>query len=148
MGGCNFQIVDPAVSSGSSGLIAFTDAVPISTLIGGAWQQKARLTVLGLAAADYRLVWSYNWNLDSTSENFEARIQVNDAGPDIVSHVEEPTDASGNYANTGSAQKFLETGIRLVSLVGDVDIDLDWRSPNNRVAASIWNARLELWSTS
>lgn len=143
---CDFQIIDPPGATGTSGLLAYIDDPTISTLIGGGFQQKLRLSAIGLAAGSYRLVWSYNWNLDSTSSNFEARIQINDASPSLVSHVEEPTDSSGNYENTGSGQKFLETGIRLVNLSGNVDIDLDWTSPNNRVAASIWNARLELWS--
>ena len=144
--GCGFQVIDPP-SSGAAGLIASIDADAVSTLVGGTWQQKVRLSVAGLAAADYRLVWSYNWNLDSTSSNFEARIQVNDL-TDVMSHVEEPTDSSGNWQSTGSGQKFLETGVRRIALSGNVDIDLDWISPNNRVAASIWNARLELWRIS
>jgi hypothetical protein len=146
---CGFQAIDPTSgSSGTSGLIGEADSLVVSTLVGGDWQQKVRLSVLGLAAGDYRLVWSYNWNLGSTSKSFEARIQVNDTPPDLVSHLEEPTDATGNYESTGSGQKFLETGVRKVALSGDVDIDLDWRSPDNRVTASIWNARLELWRIS
>jgi hypothetical protein len=65
----------------------------------------------------------------------------------VASHIEEPTDASGNYVGTGSGQKFLETGVRTVNLAGDVVIDLDWKSPAGNVAASIWNVRLELWET-
>jgi hypothetical protein len=144
---CGFQVIDPPSTGTATGLIGDAESLVVSTIISGTWQQKVRLSVAGLAAADYRLVWSYNWNLDSTSQNFEARIQVNDA-TEVMSHVEEPTDSSGNYQNTGSGQKFLETGVRRIALSGNVDIDLDWISPSARVAASIWNARLELWRIS
>ena len=45
---CGFQVIDP--SSGSAGLIADIDDVEVSTIAGGSWTQKVRLTVLGLAA--------------------------------------------------------------------------------------------------
>ena len=145
--GCDFQIIDPPSGGGTAGLLADVENLAVSTVVGTPWQQKTRLSLLGLTPGDYRLLWSYNWNLDSTSKDFEARVELNDTTL-VMSHVEEPTDATGNWNNTGSGQKLLETGVRRIALSGNVTLDLDWRGPDNRVATSIWNARLELWRIS
>jgi len=87
------------------------------------------------------------WNLASTALNFESRVRLNDS---IIlgEHVEEPTHSTGNFENTGSSQKLSHSGSTTRTLSGDVNIDLDWKSPMVGVAASIWDVRLELWRIS
>ena len=140
-----FQFIDPInIMTGLKGAIE-SSSISITNDIN--FQQKLRLSVIDLVLGEYRISWSYSWNLDSTSHDFEARVQVNDVDT-VGLHIEEPTDSLGNYGNTRSGQVLNFTGLATKILSGAVDIDLDWKAPQKNVPASIWNARLELWRIS
>lgn len=122
----------------------FIESLPVSTLSGDSWVEKLSLTTTDLTTGTYLVQWSYQWNLDSTTRNFEARVQLNDSS--IWEHVQEPKDSGGNFSNTGSDQKHALSFAKVLDLSGVNIIDLDWRSPpGSSIEASIWEARIILW---
>lgn len=103
---------------------------------------KLRLTTNNLELGDYIVFWSYGWNCDSTSSDFEARIQLDDTDT-LMEHKQEPKDSLGNWENTGSDQKLRASGQILLTQVSGVhQLDLDWNTSNSGTEASIWDARM------
>lgn len=148
---------DPNEGSGSSsqqlkiepifgGNFAYTQDESVSITTSTAFQQKITLSVSNLPSGTYRLGWSYFWNTNTTSDDFEARIQQNNTDT-LFTHVQEPKDSAGNFSGTGSNQRHQAAGCRYLSLSGSHDFDLDWRT-NDGDEASIWNAVLEFWRVS
>lgn len=137
-----FQFIDPI--DYMTGLVGVEESVVISTTDNTDYLQKIRLTATDLESGEYRVVWSYSWNMDSTSHSFEARVQINDTD-DLALHRQEPKDAKGSLGSTGTSQIHRSTGVAVRTLSGTVNIDLDWRSTRSGTPASIWEARLELW---
>lgn len=140
-----FQFIDPI--NVMTGLKGEGESLEISTTNDLNFQQKLRLTVMDLVLGEYRIVWAYSWNLNSTSQNFEARVQVNDVDT-VGLHIEEPEDSVGNYGSTGSGQVLRYSGLAKRVMSGTVNIDLDWKAPQKGTPASIWDVRLELWRIS
>lgn len=107
-----------------------------------AYVEKLSVVTPSVEAGDYVIWYSYNWNIDSTSQDFDARIQV-DNTTTVHHHVEEATDASGDYDNTGSGQQMPASGWAKVTLTAGVHtIDLDFVAPAANVPVSMWNARI------
>lgn len=140
-----FQFIDPI--NVMTGLVVAAESLEVSTTDSTGFLQKMRLSAAALPSGQYRVVWTYHWNLDSTSQHFVSRVQVNDTTT-LGEHYEEPTDSTGTFESTGSAQKMNFCAIATATLSGNVDIDLDWKSSKSGVSASIWGARMELWRLS
>jgi len=104
--------------------------------------EKLSVSTGSIPAGDYVLHYSYKWNIDSTAQNFEAQIQQNNTTV-VHSHVEEATDSTGDYANTGSDQKMPTSGFITLTLgAGTYTFDLDFKAPTAQVAVSMWDARI------
>ena len=125
----------------------FAESIEVSTLSGSDWLQKVSLTTDNLASGNYLVQWSYQWNIDSTTQNFEARVELDNAT--IWNHAQESKDRGGSFENTGTDQKIPVSFAKILNLSGVHTIDLDWRSPpGTNIEASIWDARIVLWRIS
>jgi len=109
-----------------------------SSTTSTSFQNKLNLTTDTLPVGKYRIGWNYEWNLNSLSDDFEARVQVNNT-TDIMEHVQEPKDSgSDQWSNKGGF------GVYDLTSEGVLSIDLDYRSPSADTA-KIRRARLEIW---
>ncbi|MBU0579724.1 MAG: hypothetical protein KKA19_00990, partial [Candidatus Margulisbacteria bacterium] len=115
----------------------------VSTTFSTSFVQKLRLTTHNLPAGTYKISWSYAWNHDSQSNDFLARIEIDDSNT-IMYHQEEPQDDQGSWGSTGSNQKFYNSGFAYLTLSGVHTIDLDYRTDSSGDESSIWEARLEI----
>jgi len=114
------------------------ESLGLSTTTSTTYQQKLRITTGPIEAGNYRIGWSYDWQMTSNNYNFDARVQVDDTTT-IMDHVEEPQDAS-------TAQRHYVGGFAYVTLTAAThNVDLDYRSSNASGTARIQNARLEIW---
>jgi hypothetical protein len=124
------------------GYIADAEDLTTTTHNDTAFVEKLSVTTPVVEAGDYVVWYSYNWNIDSTSKNFEARIQLDDTTTHHH-HVEEATDASGDFDNTGSSQEMLASGWFKVTLTAAAHtFDLDFVAPAANTPVSMWNARM------
>ena len=103
-------------------------------------QEKVSLTTGVLASGGrYRVGWSYEWRLQSGSQKYNARVQVDDTTT-LHEFFVEPQDTA-NYDS--------ESGFAYIDGAGAaVDIDLDYWSNVSAVTAHIRRARLEYWRVS
>jgi hypothetical protein len=102
------------------------------------FQQKVRLSAVGLTGGTYRIGWYYEWRYNSGVRDFRAQVQVDDTTI-LMDHQQEPKD-------TGDDQNHPASGFAYISLSsGDHNIDLDWCCSNAGDTATIRRARLELW---
>lgn len=110
------------------------DENPTTTFV-----QKVRLTTPAVLAGDYRISWSYTWGLSSISNDFEAKIEQDDAII-LYTHRQEPKDAATTQQQPGGgfAQVTLTAGIHT--------FDLDYRAVTGGTTSRIAQARLEFWS--
>ena len=112
----------------------------LSTTTSTSFQQKLRLTTT-LRSGNYRIGWSYDWQITSSSCNFKAQIQVDDTTT-LSTHTEEAQDPSTDQRHqaSGFAYQTLTEGIH--------NIDLDYCTSSPSGSARIQNARLEIWRIS
>lgn len=123
-----------------------------------AYQQRLRLNYNIPQAGNYKVSWFYTWSINSTSDDFIARVEINDSNT-IVEQVQEAKDSAGTGItitnltggtfNTGTSQRHLESGFTILSLpTGSGFIDLDMRSSVANLEAAIYAATLsiERWS--
>lgn len=100
---------------------------------------KVRLTTPSVPAGDYRIGWSYTWNLDSTANDFIAIIEEDDTTI-IYTHRQEPQDAGSDQENAGGGfgNRTLTAGVHT--------FDLEFQPSVGGDTARIAQARLEFWS--
>lgn len=140
-GAAIWKYITPAIMGG---FIFDIEDVTVTTHNNTSYVEKLTYTTPTLVAGDYILFWSYGWNADTTSRSFEARIQQ-DNTTDIMVHVQEPKDASGNWANTGSDQRHRASGqIPLTLGAVTAQFDLEFKAPASNVEVSMWDARMFL----
>lgn len=110
----------------------------LSTTTSTTFQQKLRLTTPILDIGVYKIEWGYNWGYSDGSQDFIARVQVNDTVT-IMQHQQEPKD-------TGANQLHPVSGFGYVSLTGQtsLNIDLDYRSEGAGDTSRISQARLNI----
>jgi len=131
-------VVDLASSSifGASEQEASSDGTSTTTSV--TYVQKIRMTTPSLTSGDYRIGYSYEWNMDATNRSFSGRVQINDTTT-ISEITQQPSTTtawhteSAIYYHTGS---------------GVLDIDIDFLTSNATGTASIRRARLEIWRVS
>lgn len=144
-GAANWELITNRVMSGQIGQ---AESLGVTTHNSTTYLEKLSLSATSLAAGQYLLFWSYTWNIDSSSQNFQARIQE-DNTTDLLVHVEEATDNTGNYAGTGSDQRYPASGVILTTVgAGNHQWDIDFQAPNATTEVSMWDARLVLYRLS
>jgi hypothetical protein len=126
------------------------DLPPSITTTAGAWVEKLTipLTVTADNEGDYILQWSYFWSHDSASNDFEARIQQNNATT-IMFHKQEPKDSGGSGPG-GTDQRHPASGFIFLNglTAGPYSFDLDFRTLNPGVESTILDARMILYRES
>ena len=118
----------------------------VSTTTSTTFQTKLEVTGQK-AAGEYLVFVSYGWNFNSTTGNFEARVQEDVDGGGYANigedQTQEPSDSGGTFGGTGTDQKFYVTRMIARSLTeGVYSWRLEWRSTVGGVEASIWDAYL------
>jgi len=99
--------------------------------------QKLTLQCNDCPAGRYRIGWYYQFAFSSISDDFRARIQV-DNSTDLIYHSQELKDA-------GTDQSYIGCGFAYINLEeGNHFIDLDYWSEDGDTSY-ISNARLEIW---
>jgi hypothetical protein len=102
------------------------------------YQLSVRLTTPNVPAGKYRVGWSYEWGLSTTSNNFNGRI-LQDGATVLWDHVQEPQD-------NAAAQQHPAGGFQYVTLTAGVHtFDIEYRSQTAGVTARIWDSHLEFW---
>ena len=134
---------------------AYAESLLVDTVTAATFFNKVTLDVqaqLGatLEGGTYRVAWGYQWNLDSSSENFLARVQLDgvDFGTFPWLHVQEPKDSGGNDPpGTGSSQRHTLCGQRrfVFSAGATPTFTLDFQPEDAGTEASMWNAYIEFW---
>jgi hypothetical protein len=102
-----------------------------STTTSGTPQQKLRLTTASLPAGTYKICWYYEWRGDSTSDDFLARVQINDTTSIHEVNIE-PKDTT-NYGSQNGFYFYTGSGV--------LNIDLDYWA-ENAATSYIRKARL------
>lgn len=127
----------------------FADNERTTTAITGSTSFVNYLTLAtgSVPAGTYRVGWFYIWNGDSTSDDINVRIQV-DNTTTLMEATEEPVDSLGSGIN-GTNQRFPRGGFAYVTFgsTASHDIDLDFSSEDGDDVAMI-NGRLEFWRVS
>ena len=122
----------------------------VSTTTSTTFQSKISGNTTALVAGDYKILVTYSWNHNATQNDFEGRFLFDGAavgqnGSGLI-HKAEPKDSGGNFSGTGSSQQYTFTQAYYVTGVtaGVKSVALDYRTDNNGVASSIWDASIEI----
>ncbi len=130
------------VGSGYGSFYDYAQDNGVSTSTVTSNTEKLRLTYLAETQGFHKLCWSYQFNSDSTSQDFRAHIRQN--GTIIFDHREEPKDVAGNFGATGTNQKKQISGFLMINLFPGVNtFQLRWRTSSAGVNASIWNVNMD-----
>jgi len=116
------------------------------TTTSNSFQNYTTLTTPALNAGTYRIGWMYVWRLSSTSQDFNARLQVdniinliNPGDSGNAQHAQEPKDAASN-------QRQVTAGFRYVSLSSGVHfVDLDFKSSIAGITAYMFHGVIDIW---
>ena len=141
----------------SNAPIGFKDFIRDTTGLinnGTGFDPYLTLTTTVPVTANYKISWSYTWSLDSTQNDFLARVQV-DNSTTIMEHQQEPKDSAGTATTlpdtdggtdtTGTNQKHLAAGFDIISLTaGSHTIDLDFATESVGVEAAIYRGCLTI----
>lgn len=121
--------------------MTYAESLGVSTIASATPTQKLRLTTPNVEAGTYRIGWNYKWYLTDNGNNFEGRVQLDDA-TDIMNHAAEPKDA-------GTDQRIGEAGFAHIALSAGVHtFDIDYNRSGGFGTAGIAEARLEFWRIS
>lgn len=116
---------------------SYAESEGLSTTTSTSFVLKLNLTTSSLVGGTYRIEWQYAWYHTSTSNDFGARVQI-DNTTTIHNHVEEPQDG-------GTDQRRSSSGFKEIALGAGVhSIDLDYLSGAG-ATAGIDQARLSIW---
>ena len=88
----------------------YVDAVPSND---GLFERDS-FTITASVDGTYKLEFTYTWTFNSTSSNFIARLALDNSN--IYFHRQEPQNAGGVLAGTGTDQQFVTTSFRLLNL--------------------------------
>jgi len=124
------------------------EALGASTTTSTAWQTKATLNVPIALGGTYRVGVSYVWNHNSTTSDFEGRVQVDGATQGEI-HKQEPKDAAGSDPS-GTTQRYLASRVFYTTLLPGESptITVDWRTDTGGQASTIYDAVIEFWRVS
>jgi hypothetical protein len=130
--------INPIFGADAQNAIDAAEATTTNT----AFQQKLRITTPTLAAATYRIGWSYEWRHTGGSNDFRAQVQVDDTTT-LMSHRQEPQDTAATQSQPASGFAYVTFATSAAH-----NIDLDYCTSNAGGTAAIKNARLEIWRVS
>lgn len=139
--------IDTYVTSGSifGTQYYYAESIGVSKTNSLSFMEKLKLTTGSIPAGNYRIGWSFEFNHSSRNSNFLGRVYLDDV-TELASYVIRPSDASGNFQNTGSRQKYLASGFKHINLSAGVHfIDIDFATDDNNINSSIWNTNIEFW---
>lgn len=142
---------DLVQSTGTFGTeYTYAESNGVSTTSSTTFQTKVTMNTASLPAGNYHIGWSYQWNLNSVSDDFLARVVVDgNTGSPLTYHQQEPNDSLGSFSSTGSNQRHQASGFSRVALgSGTHTVTIQWATEDSGTDSSIWNARLELWRVS
>jgi hypothetical protein len=121
------------------------------------FEQYLRLSATIPTTGTYKISWHYQWSINTTGNDFIARLQLNDS-TDIMTHQQESKDSAGTgvtlpnteggNSNTSTNQRFNESGFDIVTLnAGSNTLDLDWRGEVFDIEPAIYKAiiSIEKW---
>lgn len=111
------------------------------------FQQRKRLTVNIPVVGEYTIAWAFTWSYNSTGDNFEAQIEVDDTDQ-IFLMQQEPQDSGGSgitmqlieggTANTGTDQRMPASGFTVYNFTATgnhtIDFDIACQVANNEAA--------------
>lgn len=146
----------PSISNGIFGKnFIFAENLGVTTTTLTTFQTKVTLNTGIVPVGTYRIGWSYQWNHNSTVDDFEGRVVLD--AVNILDYIQaEPKDSAANngaigppnspFSTTGTDQRFSTSGFVHVPLTAIAhSILIDFRTNNTAKESSIWNARLEFW---
>ena len=142
--GNNWVPVDAPTGGGIYGSeFHYAESNTVTTINNENFVTKVSLTTASLPAGTYQIDFSYSWNLNSTQRDIEVQFCL-DSSPMGYDHRQEPQDSGGSFGSTGSDQKHLAFKRYFRSLNGVHTIELDFRTTDDDVAASMWDANITL----
>ena len=106
-------------------------------------QRVANLSVTASLSGTYKVTYTYGWNHNSTTTDFEAQFQED--GTDMGEiHKQEPKDSFGSFAGTGTNQRhYIERQFLRVIGSGSHDYSLDISTSTAGDASSVWDFMIE-----
>jgi hypothetical protein len=144
------DLILPAFSAGALPIFGsgymYSYTSDIFSTTADTFQSSFKCYTSNLDTGIYRIGWYYIWSYDSTFDDIEIRI-VLDETMDILNpfHREEPSDSSGNAVG-GTDQRHISSGVSIIALdQGIHNLDLKIRSTKKGTCASIYSVRFELW---
>lgn len=119
----------------------------VSTTTSTTFQNKLTLNTSNLPLGNYRIAVYYGWNHDGTTNDFEARVQLNAVNLGDI-HKQEPKDSAWTDP-TGTTQRYLWARIyEPQNLSGAQTITLDYRTDTAGVESSVRDAYIEIFRVS
>ena len=137
---------------------SMAESLGVTTTTQSAFQEKVSMSTGGIPLGTYRIGWSFQWNHNSITDDFEGRVQLDNITN--LSYIQlEPSDSSEDngtigptaspFSTTGTDQRNTSSGFRIMVLpAGNHIIDIDFRTNNTLRESSIWNAQIEFWRVS
>lgn len=122
----------------------FGQETDIETTTLSLWQNKTSISTANLSGGTYKVSWSYFWNHDSTSSDFQARITYD--GYVKMLHRQEPKDSNGSLGATGTNQRIPASGFFLVNDPGGASrtINLEYSTSSAGKSSSVWEAYITI----
>jgi len=112
------------------------------------WVEVLSLTPLPLASDGvYRIAWFYEWSADTTSDDFNLRVHLDDT-TEINRHTQKPKDSGGDsIGGSGTDQRHVASGFYHAQFTaGETpSIDIDIRCDEDDYEVTVYRARLEFW---
>jgi Fe-S cluster assembly iron-binding protein IscA len=98
---------------------------------------KVTMTTASLPSGTYRIGWYAEYNMNTTNNDFQARVRLNNAS-DLMFFQLESKDSGGDQYSSIS-------GFDNQSLSGINEVTLDYSTNNSGSTATIRRSRLEIW---
>lgn len=141
-GNATIEVATPDVVYGSQYQFFNSDSVSVTSSTN--FVDKIDNNTTNLPAGTYRISWYYQWNHNSTSNDFRSRLRLDDT-VDIFELRQEPKDSAGTFANTGSDQRMSDSGFKILTLTSGVkNLKLQFATSDGNNTSSIWNATVEI----
>ena len=113
-------------------------------------EQYASLSTTIPATGNYKVSWSYIWSINSTTLDFEAELELDNATT-IMTHIQEAKDSAGTgitvpttgggNVNTSTNQRYHCSGFKVINIAaGARTIDLDFAGQDVSLESTIYQA--------
>lgn len=147
-----------AVSGSVFGMeLFYTQSLGATTFQDSEFLNKISGSTAIIPAGDYRLGWSYNWNGEQGSVDFESRILVDGVSIGNTNatsiHRERNNNVGGDSypvsSSSNSNQALLVSGFEYLTFASDSSHSIQLQvGHNNSKKITIWNAKIEMWRVS